>query len=195
MAAQIAPWHTRRESYWRILSYLMVPQSHHQRMRPPSHMQSIIDLNVINQCLAAVLYKLFSLGITSSLSATAQRWVAEFDVLKCIKLLFSVSSPAFHIHLVIAQPTVCQGCRSRCSAQLRRRWQALGRGTLQRRHTLHGEGCFRRFWWKTSGLVHGLCPCLCFHTSAGFLHFGSLFQIHFLRGPLWPPICFPMPFP
>lgn len=190
MAAQIAPWHTRRESYWRILSYLMVPQSHHQHMRPPSHMQSIIDLNVINQCLAAVLYKLFSLGITSSFSATAQRWVAGFGVLKCIKLLFSVSSPAFHIHLVIAQPTVCQGCRSRCSAQLRTRRQALGRGTLQRRHTLHGEGCFRRragAW----ALPVSLLSYICRPSSLWVLVSNSFSQ----RPTLATHLCFPMPFP
>lgn len=194
MAAQIALWHTRRESYWRILSYLMVPQSHHQHMRPPSHMQSIIDLNVINQCLAAVLYKLFSLGITSSFSTTAQRWVAEFDVLKCIKLLFSVSSPAFHIHLVIAQPTVCQGCRSRCSAQLRTRRQALGRGTLQRRHTLHGEGCFRRFWWKTASWCMGSARVFAFIHLQAFFTLGPCFKFTFSEAHFGHPSLFPNAF-
>lgn len=188
---------TKRESYWRILLYLMVPRSHHHHMRPSSHIQSIIDLNVINLCLTAVLYELFSLGITLSLQLTAQIWVTEFDVLECVKLLFQCLFSLLSTFIQqLPNPLSIKDTEAGCSAQLRTRWQALGRGILHRSQTLHREGCFRRFWCRTSGLVHGLCPRLCLSytclpSSLWVLVSNSLSQ----RSALGTYLSFPMPFP
>lgn len=174
----------------------MVPQSHHQCMRPPSHMSSIIDLNVINQCLAAVLYKLFSLGRTSSFSATAQIWVAEFDVLKCVKLLFSVSSPAFHIHLVVAQPTVYQGCRSRVLSTAENEMAGFREGHLaQTSHSAWGrllqEVLVEDERAGAWALPVSLLSYTCRSSSLWVLVSNSLSQ----RPTLATRLCFPMPFP
>lgn len=57
---------------------------------------------------------------------------------------FSVSSPHFpHSFSSCITPLSIKDTEAGYSAQLRTRWQALGRGALHRSHTLHGEGCFK----------------------------------------------------